>query len=200
MVIPWVGFPLSELIKQVQPKGNAKFVEFVTLADKAQMPGLRSGVLDWPYTEGLRMDEAMHPLTLVTLGAFGEMLRSKSLLFLGSSVEEYLRGVLSELVEIYGPSPHAHFAVFCEPPSEARRVLERTIGVTALFLPTTDALPEFLHTLAREVGDSPTDTSGPPRPRAHPALCSLGCGRTRAAHRLRQYLQSAHRPLLFPRP
>ena len=53
-------------------------VEFVTLADKAQMPGLRSGVLDWPYTEGLRMDEAMHPLTLVTLGAFGEMLPNQN--------------------------------------------------------------------------------------------------------------------------
>ncbi len=78
MVIPWVGFPLSELIKRVQPKGNAKYVEFVTLADKAQMPGLRSGVLDWPYTEGLRMDEAMHPLTLLTLGAFGEMLPNQN--------------------------------------------------------------------------------------------------------------------------
>ena len=78
MVIPWVGFPLSELIKRVQPTGNAKYVEFVTLADKAQMPGLRSGVLDWPYTEGLRMDEAMHPLTLVTLGAFGEMLPNQN--------------------------------------------------------------------------------------------------------------------------
>ena len=78
MVIPWVGFPLSELIKRVQPKGNAKYVEFVTLADKSQMPGLRSGVLDWPYTEGLRMDEAMHPLTLLTLGAFGEMLPNQN--------------------------------------------------------------------------------------------------------------------------
>ncbi|MGL4233290.1 MAG: protein-methionine-sulfoxide reductase catalytic subunit MsrP [Casimicrobium sp.] len=74
MVIPWVGFSLSELIKKVEPKGNAKYVEFVTLADKAQMPGLRSSVLDWPYVEGLRMDEAMHPLTMLTLGAFGEML------------------------------------------------------------------------------------------------------------------------------
>lgn len=78
MVVPWVGFSLSELIKQVQPKGNAKYVEFVTLADKAQMPGLRSGVLDWPYTEGLRMDEAMHPLTLLTLGAFGEVLPNQN--------------------------------------------------------------------------------------------------------------------------
>jgi methionine sulfoxide reductase catalytic subunit len=74
MVIPWVGFSLSELIKKVEPKGNAKYIEFVTLADKAQMPGLRSSVLDWPYVEGLRMDEAMHPLTMLTLGAFGEML------------------------------------------------------------------------------------------------------------------------------
>lgn len=74
MVVPWIGFSLSELIKKVEPKGNAKYVEFVTLADKAQMPGLRSSVLDWPYVEGLRMDEAMHPLTMLTLGAFGEML------------------------------------------------------------------------------------------------------------------------------
>ncbi len=78
MVVPWVGFPLSALINQVQPKGNAKYVEFVTLADKAQMPGLRGGMLDWPYTEGLRMDEAMHPLTLLTLGAFGEMLPNQN--------------------------------------------------------------------------------------------------------------------------
>ena len=78
MVVPWVGFPLSALINAVQPKGNAKFVEFVTLADKAQMPGLRAGVLDWPYTEGLRMDEAMHPLTLLTLGAFGETLPNQN--------------------------------------------------------------------------------------------------------------------------
>ena len=57
MVVPWIGFPLSALINQVQPKGNAKYVEFVvTLADKAQMPGLRSSVLDWPYVEGLRLD------------------------------------------------------------------------------------------------------------------------------------------------
>ena len=78
MVVPWIGFSLAEIIKQVQPKGNAKYVEFVTLADKAQMPGLRSGVLEWPYVEGLRMDEAMNPLTLLTLGAFGEMLPNQN--------------------------------------------------------------------------------------------------------------------------
>jgi methionine sulfoxide reductase catalytic subunit len=74
MVIPWVGYSLSELIRKVEPKGNAKYIEFHTLADKAQMPGLRSSVLEWPYVEGLRMDEAMHPLTMLTLGAYGEML------------------------------------------------------------------------------------------------------------------------------
>ena len=73
-VVPWIGFPLAELIKRVEPTGNAKFIEFVTLADPKQMPGLRSRVLDWPYVEGLRMDEAMHPLTLLTFGLYGEVL------------------------------------------------------------------------------------------------------------------------------
>jgi sulfoxide reductase catalytic subunit YedY len=78
MVIPWVGYSLASLIKQVEPTGNAKYVEFVTLADKAQMPGLRSGVLDWPYREGLRLDEAMHPLTLLTFGLYGEVLPNQN--------------------------------------------------------------------------------------------------------------------------
>ena len=74
MVIPWVGYSLAELVKRVEPTGNAKFVQFVTLADPAQMPGLRSSVLDWPYVEALRMDEAMHPLTLLAFGMYGEVL------------------------------------------------------------------------------------------------------------------------------
>jgi sulfoxide reductase catalytic subunit YedY len=74
MVIPWVGFPLSELIRKVEPTGNAKYIEYVTLADPRQMPGVRSRVLDWPYVEGLRMDEAMHPLTLLCMGLYGETL------------------------------------------------------------------------------------------------------------------------------
>ncbi|CAN5374737.1 protein-methionine-sulfoxide reductase catalytic subunit MsrP [soil metagenome] len=78
MVIPWEGFSLSELIKRLEPTGNAKYVEFTTLADKAQMPGLRSGVLDWPYVESLRMDEAMNPLTLLTFGLYGEVLPNQS--------------------------------------------------------------------------------------------------------------------------
>jgi methionine sulfoxide reductase catalytic subunit len=78
MVVPWVGYSLSELIKRVEPQGSAKYVEFITLADRAQMPGLRSGVLDWPYTEGLRMDEAMHPLTLLAFGMYGEVLPNQN--------------------------------------------------------------------------------------------------------------------------
>ena len=74
MVIPWVGYSVAELIKRVEPLGNAKYVEFVTLADKKTMPYVGSRVLDWPYVEGLRMDEAMHPLTLLTFGMYGEVL------------------------------------------------------------------------------------------------------------------------------
>ncbi|NHZ88223.1 protein-methionine-sulfoxide reductase catalytic subunit MsrP [Massilia sp. CCM 8733] len=78
MVIPWVGYSLSELIKKVEPTGNAKYVEFVTLADKAQMPGVGSRVLNWPYVEGLRIDEANHPLTLLTLGMYGQTLPNQN--------------------------------------------------------------------------------------------------------------------------
>lgn len=78
MVIPWVGFPLSALLKQVEPLGGAKYVEFTTLADPKTMPGVRGGVLDWPYVEGLRMDEAMHPLTLLAVGLYGEVLPNQN--------------------------------------------------------------------------------------------------------------------------
>ncbi|AWU96421.1 protein-methionine-sulfoxide reductase catalytic subunit MsrP [Azospirillum ramasamyi] len=78
MVIPWVGFSLAELLKRVEPTGNAKYVAFQTLNDPKQMPGLRSWVLDWPYTEGLRLDEAMHPLTLLAVGMYGEVLPNQN--------------------------------------------------------------------------------------------------------------------------
>ena len=78
MVIPWEGYPLAKLIEKVEPLGNAKFVEFVTLADPKTMPFVGSRVLDWPYAEGLRMDEAMHPLTLLTFGAYGEVLPNQN--------------------------------------------------------------------------------------------------------------------------
>ncbi|MBN9427771.1 MAG: protein-methionine-sulfoxide reductase catalytic subunit MsrP [Burkholderiales bacterium] len=78
MVIPWVGYPLAELMRRVEPTGNAKYVEFVTLADRGQMPGIRSSVLAWPYIEGLRIDEAANPLTLLTMGLYGEALPNQN--------------------------------------------------------------------------------------------------------------------------
>jgi len=74
IVVPWVGFSLSKLLDQVEPLGKAKFVKFTSLADASQMPGIRQPVLHWPYTEGLRLDEARHPLTLLCFGMYGEVL------------------------------------------------------------------------------------------------------------------------------
>ncbi len=74
MVIPWVGYSLARLLDHVQPLGSARYVEFTTLADKAQMPYVGSRMLDWPYTEGLRLDEARHPLALLTFGMYGQVL------------------------------------------------------------------------------------------------------------------------------
>ncbi|MCX8518845.1 MAG: protein-methionine-sulfoxide reductase catalytic subunit MsrP [Methylophilaceae bacterium] len=78
MVIPWVGLPMRKLIEWAEPTSNAKYVEFTALADRQQMPGVRVPVLDWPYVEGLRMDEAMNPLTLMTLGVYGEVLPNQN--------------------------------------------------------------------------------------------------------------------------
>ncbi len=74
MVIPWIGYSLANLIKAAEPQGSAKYVEFISLADPKQMPGVNNRVLDWPYTEGLRLDEAMNDLTLLTFGLYGEIL------------------------------------------------------------------------------------------------------------------------------
>jgi sulfoxide reductase catalytic subunit YedY len=71
-VIPWAGFPLAELIRRCEPTANARFVEFISLADPEQMPYVRAPFLDWPYVEALRMDEAMHPLALLAVGMYGE--------------------------------------------------------------------------------------------------------------------------------
>jgi sulfoxide reductase catalytic subunit YedY len=83
MVIPWIGVPLSALLKRVEPTGQAKYVEFATLVDPEQFPGQRKGLfnlggLDWPYIEGLRLDEAMHPLTLLTFGMYGKVLPNQN--------------------------------------------------------------------------------------------------------------------------
>jgi sulfoxide reductase catalytic subunit YedY len=82
MVIPWIGYSLAVLLKKVEPTGQAKYVEFTTLKDPEQFPGQKGGFfggsLDWPYTEGLRLDEAMHPLTLLTLGMYGQVLPNQN--------------------------------------------------------------------------------------------------------------------------
>jgi len=74
MVIPWVGFPLAKLLDQVQPMSQAKYVAFESLADPKQMPNVKTDILEWPYVEGLRLDEAMHPLTILASGLYGETL------------------------------------------------------------------------------------------------------------------------------
>ena len=78
MVIPWIGFELSHLIKAVEPTNNAKYIQFVTLYDTEQMPGVRRDILDWPYKEGLRMDEAMNPLTIMGVGLYGEVMPNQN--------------------------------------------------------------------------------------------------------------------------
>lgn len=78
MVIPWVGYSLSELIKECEPLGTAKYVQFLSLCDPKQMPGVGRVSLNWPYSEGLRMDEAMHPLTLLSFGLYGEVLPNQN--------------------------------------------------------------------------------------------------------------------------
>ena len=74
MVVPWLGFPLGALLSRFNPTSRAKYVELTTLYDPRQMPGQRFPILQWPYVEGLRMDEAMHPLTLVAVGLYGQWL------------------------------------------------------------------------------------------------------------------------------
>jgi len=78
IVVPWVGYSFSEFIKRAEPLGKAKYVEFTTIYDPKQMPGQKSSVLKWPYVEGLRMDEAMHPLALLSFGMYGEVLPNQN--------------------------------------------------------------------------------------------------------------------------
>ena len=78
MVIPWVGIPLADVLKRFEPTANAKFVAFETLHDPKQMPGQNRAVLEWPYLEGLRIDEAMHPLTILAVGLYGQSLPNQN--------------------------------------------------------------------------------------------------------------------------
>ncbi|MGY6271670.1 protein-methionine-sulfoxide reductase catalytic subunit MsrP [Achromobacter denitrificans] len=78
MVIPWMGYSLSALLKQVEPTGNAKYVEFVTVVQRENMPGVRAAILEWPYVEGLRIDEAMNPLAMLVFGVYGKLLPNQN--------------------------------------------------------------------------------------------------------------------------
>jgi sulfoxide reductase catalytic subunit YedY len=78
MVIPWLGFPLADVLRRAEPLGGARFVEFTTLYDPQQMPGQRTPVLDWPYREGLRLDEALHPLAILSTGLYGKPLLNQN--------------------------------------------------------------------------------------------------------------------------
>lgn len=78
MVVPWIGFPLSKLLNVVEPNSRAKYVEFISIEDTKNLPGQRYRTLDWPYKEGLRLDEAMHPLTLMATGIYGEKLPNQN--------------------------------------------------------------------------------------------------------------------------
>jgi sulfoxide reductase catalytic subunit YedY len=78
MVIPWLGFPLGDLVRRLEPTGNAKYVEMATLLKPEQMPGQRMRILKWPYVEGLRLDEAMHPLAFIAIGLYGNMLPNQN--------------------------------------------------------------------------------------------------------------------------
>jgi sulfoxide reductase catalytic subunit YedY len=78
MVVPWLGIPLGNILPRFQPTASAKYVEFITLLDPVQMPGQRTRLLNWPYVEGLRMDEAMHPLTLLATGLYGKELPNQN--------------------------------------------------------------------------------------------------------------------------
>jgi sulfoxide reductase catalytic subunit YedY len=78
MIVPWVGFPLGDLLKRFEPSSQAKYVQFLSLADRDQMPGVRYPVLDWPYREGLTIEEAMHPLTLAVVGVYGKVLPNQN--------------------------------------------------------------------------------------------------------------------------
>ena len=78
MVIPWLGFPMASVIKQVEPLASAKYIQLTTLLDPKQMPGQRRPILDWPYTESLRLDEAMNPLAIFVVGLYGKMLPNQN--------------------------------------------------------------------------------------------------------------------------
>jgi Oxidoreductase molybdopterin binding domain len=169
MVIPWVGWSLAELVRRVEPTGNAKYVEFVTLADRAQMPGLSSSVLLWPYVEGLRLDEAMHPLAMLAFGMYGEVLPNQN----GAPVRLVVR-LQERQVDRQDPLRRA--------PAEHQLVRRRAAGVRLLFEREPEGRPSALepghrapHRRGRPVREEAADADVQRlRAAGRPALCGHG--------------------------
>lgn len=156
MVIPWMGYSLSHLIKHVEPTADARYVVFTTDLQPEAMPGVRAGILDWPYTEGLRMDEAMHPLTLLTFGVYGRRLppqngaplrvivpwkygfkSAKSLVRISLQADEPVSSWMSAAPREYGFYANVNPDV---PHPRWSQATERRIG-TGLFAPRVPTLP-----------------------------------------------------------
>jgi len=156
MVVPWMGYSLSHLLKRVEPTGDARYVVFTTDLQPEAMPGVRAGILDWPYTEGLRMDEAMHPLALLTFGVYGRRLppqngaplrvvvpwkygfkSAKSLVHIRLQAEEPVSSWMRAAPREYGFYANVNPAV---PHPRWSQATERRIG-TSLFAPLVPTQP-----------------------------------------------------------
>ena len=146
MVIPWAGYSLSELITWAEPLPKAKYVQFLTLEDSSVMPGLREINLGWPYSEGLRMDEAMHPLTLLTFGLYGQVLPNQD----GAPVRlvvpwKYGFKSVKSIVKIHFTSD--------QPPTAWNQMAPREYGFYSNVNPTVDH-PRWTQRTERRIGAS----------------------------------------------
>ena len=145
MVIPWLGFPLGDLIRRLEPTGNARFVEFATLLDPDQMPGQRRSVLPWPYVEGLRLDEALHPLTLLAVGLHGRVLPNQN----GAP----LRLVVPWKYDFKGAKSIVRIAfTSAQPTNTWQRVAPHEYGFYANVNPEVDH-PRWSQATERRIGD-----------------------------------------------
>jgi methionine sulfoxide reductase catalytic subunit len=145
MVIPWVGFPLAALIKKIEPTSRARYVAFTTLLDSAQMPGEATSVLEWPYVEGLRLDEALHPLALLAVGLYGRVLPNQN----GAP----LRLVVPWKYGFKGIKSIVHIRLTAdEPPTTWNRAASNEYGFYANVNPAVDH-PRWSQATERRIGE-----------------------------------------------
>lgn len=146
MVVPWVGIPLADMLKRFQPNSRAKYVAFETLHDPERMPGQKRSTLEWPYVEGLRIDEAMHPLTLMTVGVFGEPLPNQNGAPLRLIVPwKYGFKSIKSIVSIKFTET--------EPPTSWNKAIPHEYGFYSNVNPTVDH-PRWSQRKERRIGDS----------------------------------------------